>query len=185
MGSSIRGTLLGWYGLIVSVVVVGFGATLYGRASTTMLETIDASIVSRADALAGALEWDEEDGWEFEISYDYMAAISASARFGVWTPGGELVRRHGLDASHARGRLAGFEERDGWRELVARDSRGAVVIVAQSLKEYEQRLRGLLWGIVGASLGALAVALVGGWWLASRTLAPISRMTATAAGISD
>ena len=67
MASSIRGSLLGWYGLIVSFVVAGFGFSLYRVASASMLESIDTSIRGRADALAGALEWDEEDGWELEL----------------------------------------------------------------------------------------------------------------------
>jgi len=184
MSRSIRLTLIGWYGLLLAAVLVAFGSALYGRTRSTLLEGIDAELASRSAAMVGALEWDEQDGWELDLSDDFLRGVAADASYSLWTGDGGLLRSGGEAAPSAPSGESGLRTRGGLREIEVAGPRGARVLVARAMGATRERLATLRTSLFVAGLGVLALGLGGGWWLARRTLAPLVSLTATAGSIS-
>ena len=180
---SIRGTLLGWYGVILTGVLLVFGALLYRSAARTVLQAHDALIESRAAALVASVEWDASDGWEMELAADYLRALAETTHFAVWDGQGKLLRAAGLPDPAGPPPESGLRQRGTLRERIVRGSNGVTALVGVSLAAEGARLRGLLFTMIAGGVGVLALALAGGWWLANRTMAPIARMSQQAAGL--
>jgi heavy metal sensor kinase len=176
MGRSLRRDLIGWLGLLLAVVLVAFGWTLQGRVSRAVLAGADASIESRGRAVLGALEWDDRDGWEVELSEEYMRGWSASGWMELRDRSGSVLATVGVLPEGA-GRSA--------RELLLADPRGPTLRVGRSIEMEQAALSSLLRTTVAAGLALCLVALCGGWWLATRTLRPLDRMSAAASRISE
>ena len=95
MRRSIRWTLLGWYTLILALVIAGFGALLYHHRHRTVYEEIDAELTAHARALADSVEWEEHDGYEYDVTRVYARHFENAGPddpyFQVWadadTPG--------------------------------------------------------------------------------------------------
>ena len=77
MRRSIRWSLIGWFGLLLAAVLIGFGGVLYTKARQDAEAGIQSRLEGQAAAILGALEWDEEDGWEVELSDDYLRGLTA------------------------------------------------------------------------------------------------------------
>jgi signal transduction histidine kinase len=166
---SIRTTLLGWYGLILMAVLLVFGALLYRRAAEAMLSQHDALIESRANALAGGISYEATDGWELELSDDYLRAVAETTYFAIWDGGGKLFRAGGVAEVPPLPTALGRRQRGDLREHIARSRHGATVLVGLSQAADRARLRGLISSIVGGGLAVLVLAGAGGAWLARRS----------------
>ncbi len=181
--------MLGWFGLLLAAVIAVFGATLHARLSRAVFAGVDATIESRGRAIAGALEWDERDGWELELSEDFLRGLADGGWYEVRDAAGQVIRKGGdrPTADRPQPRFARPESaRDGdVRELVIAGPRDSLVHVGRTVAAERAALRSLLVVTCGAGCGLLAVALLGGWWLATRTLCPIERMSQTAGAISE
>jgi two-component system OmpR family sensor kinase len=183
MRRSIRWTLIGWYGLLLVLVLAAFGATLYLQATAATLDIVDAGLRDRAHAIAGAMEWDEQDGWEVELSDDYLRGITADAYFGVWGADGGLLLQGGSSGPDTSAHAPGTHTRGDLREMQIAGPQGTSVLVGRSIRAERARLATLLAVVVGAGVGVLALGLCGGWWLARRTLAPVAALTEAVAAI--
>jgi two-component system OmpR family sensor kinase len=62
---------------------------------------------------------------------------------------------------------------------------GATVLVGQETSDLRREVWVLGWTVGGAAVVALALSLVGGWFLANRALAPITRISGTAKAMSE
>jgi heavy metal sensor kinase len=71
------------------------------------------------------------------------------------------------------------------REVAVRGNDGVLVLVGQSLVQLRSDLWGTVLGFAGAGGAALALALVGGWFLVGRALTPIGRIAETAEAMSE
>ena len=78
----------------------------------------------------------------------------------------------------------GFRTHGARREHVARSAAGVTALVALTSAADRVPVRAWLSSIVLGGAAVLALALLGGWWLASRTMAPIARISERAAAIS-
>jgi heavy metal sensor kinase len=183
MPSSIRLTLIGWFGLLLAAVLAAFGIALHARARSTLLEGIDAELTHRSAAIAGALEWDEHDGWELELSDDFLRGVAADASFGLWGPDGTLLRSGGASPPAAPTGERGLRTSGDLREIEVAGAAGASVVVAQPLSAELARLAALRASLIAIGLGVLALGLGVGSWLARRTLAPLEALAATAGSI--
>ena len=184
MGSSIRWTLIGWYGLLLAGVLAVFGGVLYARAVAATLDAVDAVLGDQAGAIAGALEWDEHDGWELELSDDYLRGLGADAYYRVWAADGTLLRQGGAAGAAEPDPAAGPRPHGDRREVQLPGPLGTRVLVGRSIAGERAGLAGLLAVVVVSGLAVLALGLCGGWWLARRTLAPVSALTEAAAAVS-
>jgi heavy metal sensor kinase len=185
MSSSIRKTLIGWYGVLLAAVLATFGALLYGQAATAALGDVDAALEDRARAIAGALEWDEQDGWELELSDDYLRGLAADTYFRVWTPEGALLRQGGGSGAAGADPSPGLHTAGNARELARKGPGGTSVLVGRSIAAERARLNSLLALVIGVGLLVVGLGVAGGSWLARRTLAPVSALADAAAAVTE
>lgn len=118
----IRRTLLLWYGAFLIAAIVGLGGLHYIQTSSAVLGTVDASLRDRGSAIAAALEYDAVDGWELELSQDYLQGLSRETWFSIRTEDGRLIYSEGRcpdvdDAEHKR--LARTDSADPETSLVS------------------------------------------------------------------
>lgn len=184
MFKTIRGRLLFGYGLILFVILGAFGATLYFKLRRSIYKGVDAQLKAHAHALAGALETEGGRQFDLELSDEYVRLFSGDdddhPYYVIWDREGKLV-----DRSHPRVQIAHPEKtKRGHRRVVAQGPQGAVVLVGKKIEEEEEQLHEFLGAVAGVSAGFLALALAGGWFLASRALRPIERITRAASAIS-
>jgi len=185
MGSSIRWTLIGWFGLLLAAVLGSFGALLYQQAAEATLSSVDAGLEDRAGAIAAALEWDAEDGWELELSEDYLSGLTARGYYGVWSPDGSSVRRGGAGVPDQPGANPGLRTRGDLREFERPGPEGARIVVGCSIAALRARLDSLLALVLGIGALVLVLGLLGGLWLARRTLAPVKALAHAAAAVNE
>lgn len=79
--------------------------------------------------------------------------------------------RAGVDANRTR---------DGFREAYLFTERGDCVLAGISLGSHENRMRRVAARLGGSGLMVLALGLGGAWWLATRSIKPLDRITSTA-----
>lgn len=189
MPKSIRGQLLFWYAVLLASVVAGFGGTLYYKMRRSLLREVDSRLLAHAQALAGALEREGGGGYDLELSDPYVRIFSSGGRHGpyyaIWDEAGEVVDRSRPDLEVPRPEAAGVRDRGRAREVVVRGAQGAWVVVGQRVSGVREKLRELAGAIAGAGGGVLLLALLGGWFLASRALGPIRKITEAAEAISE
>jgi heavy metal sensor kinase len=77
-----------------------------------------------------------------------------------------------------------FRQRGMLREVILPGPFGVSVLVGKSMHSEETALRQLLWKLLGAGLGVMAVGLCGGWLLSKRVTRPIRAISETARAIS-
>lgn len=183
MRRSIRLTLIGWFGLLLAAVLIAFGGLLYARTKSTLLEGIDAELESRSAAMVGALEWDEHEGWELDLSDDFLRGIAADASYGLWGSDGTLLRSGGASPPTAPTGASGLRTSGDLREIEVAGAAGARVVVTRALAAERARLAALRVTLIAVGLGTLVLGVGVGAWLARRTLAPLESLTQTAASI--
>jgi two-component system OmpR family sensor kinase len=177
---SVRWTLLLGYGLLLLSVVASFGTALYLQAKSSAERSLDAALTGRAQAIAAALEHESVDGWELDLSSEYLRGLAADTRYTVLDPEGKVVFGDGpaalTDASQEVDTVA-------WREVWVAGPAGTRVIVGRSTDIERKALASLLLTILGTGLGILVLGLGAVWWLASRVLAPVDALAEAVAAV--
>jgi heavy metal sensor kinase len=206
MFRSIRGTLLAWYGAILFLVVAGFGAAIYLKMQHSLREEVNAKLQARAQAVAAAVvapadgplrvqptdevkryfkkyynargEADDEGVDPYFVVWDGAGEVAAQSNPQLEVPRPEAPPpKRGLRSPRGR-------DRDAYREVFVAGPGDSIVLVGQDTRRFAARARNFLGVLLLAGAGALALALLGGWFLTARALAPIARMSAAAADIS-
>ncbi len=185
MRSSIRRTMVGWYGALLAAVLAVFGTALYQQATAAALGGADAALEDSARALAAALEYDERDGWELELSDDYLRGVSADSYFRVWGPDGAPLRQGGGGGPLGVPPPPGFATVGDAREVAIAGPGGTSVLVGRSIAAERASLRSLLALVVGVGVLVLGLGVAGGSWLARRTLAPVGALADAAGAVSE
>ncbi len=178
---------MGWYGLLLLVVLSVFGTLLYWQASTLTLKGVDAELEAHAKTISASLEWDEQDGWELEISGEYLRGMSEDVYCTVRSPDGTVLFNTGDVDSRLTERSPGFYSNGDLREVEVSGLEGARVLIGRSIAPERKALSRLLLQILATGLAVLVLGLCGGGWLANRSLSPISALTESAskAGPND
>jgi heavy metal sensor kinase len=195
---SIRWRLTLWYGAVLALVLVVFGSSVYlmmrhalwARAGAGLLmESAEVEQeIARAKDAALLTTWLERrfahhPGFDIQVSAVQGAPIFRSERIhdsGLPfpstppSPGGTLFLDRNLERGHYQISHRGVLGPNG----------PLVVQVAGSLAQNERELGELLTVLWLAGPLALITALVGGYFLARRALAPVDRMTAEAGAIT-
>ncbi|MCI0587090.1 MAG: heavy metal sensor histidine kinase [Planctomycetes bacterium] len=185
MRRSIRGSLLGWYGALLTAVLAAFGGGLFWQAAAAVRAGVDAELDGRAQAIVAALEWDPREGWELDLRDDFLRGAGEGAHFGIWDAGGREVRRGGAGAPERPSGRTGVRERGEYREVERAGPEGTTVLVGRSIAPERARLATLRARVLGAGLGVLALALLVGGWIARRGLAPVEDLAAAAGRITE
>jgi heavy metal sensor kinase len=195
MRRSIRWSLIAWFAVLLALVLAAFGSLLYGEAARAAEAGVDGALEGQARAVLGALDleehgdWErdpgEHEGWELDLSDEYLRGLTAGGYYVVFDGNGRPLQTGGTGAPARPTGVAGVRDRGPLREVEMTGPQGTRVVVGRSVEAERARLAALLVAIIGSGVGILLLALLGGWWLARRSVAPIEAMAATARGISE
>ena len=185
MRESLRVRLVLWYALVLTLVIVLFGGAVVYQSWRTMMAGVDAELDAYAREVTKALR--PVEGGRFDLELPPDAATYFFRREGgrpyyvIWGPNGELVDQSDPDLQAARpGNTA-----EGRREKSFPAAGGATVLVGRHITDLQRAQWGLFLNVALAALVTLAVAIVGGWFVAGRALAPIKRISQTARAMSE
>jgi heavy metal sensor kinase len=197
---SIRWQLQVWHGLLLGIVLAGFGFTGLQFLRDNQLRRIGQELEQRISPIADAMRregWDPdhppqsrpESPPEFDLHL-FDGNPGSAFYFVVWLPDGrEIARSASAPAdvpcperiSRPRDlRLRGkfleffhFKSPDACCILVGRDVNGELAGV-----------RHYAWLFFGAGGTVFLLGLAGGWWISNQTLRPIANISSTAAKIA-
>lgn len=180
--------MLVWYSLVLVAVLATFASVAVWTMWRSGVRTVDAHLLAVALQLAGAVNVDSSGQYEVNLAGEELAEFGAADSgpyYVVWTTSGAPIDRSdpAIDVSFPGGPQSRI--RNGNREVVVRDDRGAVVLVGQSLAGLRADLWPTVLGLAIAGVVALGLALLGGGFLAGRALAPIGRIAHTAEAMSE
>lgn len=204
---SIRTRLALWYAAVLGLMLVGFAAVAYVVLARTLEARTDATLADASSAVLASLAAERREEGNDTAA---IAAVLDEFRFrdlavAVYDPAGRPVavpprgsREASLHAG-AAGALAAIRRRPpGWGTTTVPDSEGGVrvriepvmlaggrytVALAQSLHDVRELAEDALVMLTAVIPLALLVAGAGGWFLATRALAPVQAMSVRAARI--
>ena len=187
MFRSIRTTLLFWYGLIFLLLLAAFGATVYLRISRTIFRAVDAKLETYAQGLAAGLV-EMDDG---SIDLDAPKSLRNLFRRGddlpyylVWDRGGKVIHRSpaakDVDIPTSEFRRS----RGSSREVAIRGPVNTWILVGGKARDEIHSLHEFLAACLFAGGAITVLALGGGWFLATRALRPIARISEAASTIT-
>ena len=231
---SIRWRIQSWHGLLLLVMVTGFGMTTYRLERTNALLTLDEELRVRLSALTNALDRGgkgppggkrdgpprEEEGdrppppgddpmhgpeggppqdsgharfESAEIANLFGGSEKPSFYFIIWSrQGGVLVKSATappdapMPPSPSSSSSSGnVRERGRLRESYVFTPPGESLLVGRSMVGVDKAMRGLAVKIAAMCAGLLSFGLATGWWIATRALRSIERISAAATRIAD
>jgi two-component system OmpR family sensor kinase len=189
MVDSLRGRLLFWYTSILVLVILGFGGAVCYLFWRSLMTGLDEDLRRRAQTIAAALQADNGDTFDLDVPEELMRYFQAQGGlrryYVIWDAAGKLVDRSDPDGHVPLTAAASSRSRLGMREVSVAADRGAIVLVGQETADLRRDVWLLGWTVAGAAIAALALSLVGGWFLARRALAPIVRISRTAEAMSQ
>jgi signal transduction histidine kinase len=185
MRDSLRVRLVLWYALVLAIVVVSYGGAVVYQSWRSMIAGVDAELEAYAREVNKALT--PVDGGRFDLELPPDAAAYFFRREGgrpyyvIWGPGGGLVDQSDPDLQVGRpGNTA-----EGRREQTFQAAGGATVLVGRDIGDLRRAAWGLFLNVALAGIATLGVAILGGWFVAGRALAPIKRISRTARAMSE
>lgn len=204
--ASIRVRLTIWYGVALAFLMIVFAFALYVVMSRALEDQIDRSLEEAAIAASHSLE--EHRFGPFLLLEDLTQAFPELALldkfFQIYGPGGQITlqsaniitRDFPLSQTALQAALSGQATFESVRfhgevpirllSYPIRHGEGLVNIirVGTSLRSAEEMLDRLVFVLLIASPLAVAVSLLGGWFLAGRALRPMDAITLTAQRIA-
>lgn len=188
MLDSIRSKLLIWNAVVLTTLVVVFGAMLWFGLRRTMYRTVDQELATHAQALARGLRRDARGVFDLDISsfeLEYFNQEKAGAPFyALWDQDGSTIDTSDPEMKIPNPRGSMSRDRGLMRELAVTGPVESIVLVGRDIAEEHQRLAELLAALLIMGGATLALTLAGGWFLTGRALAPIGRITRAAAEVS-
>ena len=184
MRESLRVRLVLWYSLVLALVVVLYGGAVVYQSWRSMIDGVDAELETYAREVADALE--PVDGGRFNLELPPDAASYFFTREGgrpyyvIWNAKGELVDQSDPEIRVER---AGHTA-PGRREASLQGRAGATVLVGREIGDLRGEQWALILNVALAGVGTLAIAILGGWFVAGRALAPIKRISEAARAMS-
>ncbi len=194
---SIRARLLGHIGLLLLVVLAGFGYVAWHRESAARIAEIDRELEKRLNLLIGAYR--PEAGQRLrEVSQPHLSprtlelfANEGGDPFYYWVWLGEgLVQGHSNDAPETpmpaqRDKGRSFRMRGDFRELIHVAPSGRCFLVGRDIRSERAAMRADAASLAAFGLGVLLLGLGLAWWIASRVTRPLAKVSRTAKQIAD
>ena len=193
---SLRWRIQIWHGLLLVAVLAGFGWTSYRLARDSRQHRTDEELQRRLLAIAEQRR-PRRDGpppgppgrnegppvlTDDEITGAYAVTWRRDGFLAAHSPGAPteipMVTREEAD------RRPPMRQRGEFREFFRVTPFGDVFLVGRSVAADAAELNRLAWLLSGAGAAVLVLGLGGGWWLASRAIAPVVAISETAGRIS-
>ena len=184
---SLRVRLVLWYAAVLASVVAIYGGAVCYQAWRSLLSALDAELQGAALQVAASLRPAGDDQFDVDLSpgiVDFFRQNDNPPYYAIWNPRGELIDRSDASEVQQRPSRSGPRTIDGRREVSVTAPSGAVVLVGRSLADVSARQRSLILNVALVGIATLALAVVGGWFVASRSLAPIARISRVAQAMS-
>jgi len=188
MFRSLRAKLLAWYSLVLLAVLATFAAVAVWTVWRSNLRDVDARLSATASRLARAVNAEPTGPYEVNLAGEDLALFGGSDEgpyYAMWTSRGALIDRSDPQVDGSFPGTPQVRIRGGNREVVVRGDHDALVLVGQSLAQLRADLWRTILGFAAAGGSALVLALLGGWLLVGRALAPIGRIAETAEAMSE
>ena len=204
---SIRWQLQFWHGLLLAIVLAGFGLTAWRLQQATQLQRVDQELEQRVSVIASAMRRGggapnrpppgrpprPADPPELRLPAHDLSLFEGGPGivfyYAVWLPGGRELAR----SASAPPVVPRPEREDGPRDARSRGTLreyfhftppGECILVGRDIREELAGVRRFAWILAGAGVVVLALGLAGGWWISTRALRPIGDISATAARIA-
>ncbi len=200
---SIRWRLQLWHGLLLALVLSGFGFTAWRLQRATQIQRVDQELDRLISVIVGSMPRGEgapgrpppgllsplEARLPARDRILFEAAPTAAFYYILWdyehreiarsatAPPGVPRPEHVLQASNVRWRGT-------LRERFDFAPRGECALVGRDIREELGAIQRFAWLLAAAGVGVLALGLVGGWWVSARALRPIGAISAAAAKIA-
>lgn len=191
---SIRWRLQLWYGVLLALLLGGFGTTAYQLESARQLRRIDEALQQRLPILVKSQRPSRANREirEFSLSPKDAALFDQEGDgafyYVVWLRHGEPVTRSATVPADVPQPKAGDipnRLRGDLRETFLFPGPGDCVLVGRSVSRDLADLRQLAWWLGGVGAAVLLLGLAGGAWLVRRALRPIGEITSAAEKISS
>lgn len=188
MPKSLRARLLVWYTLIMAATIAALTGTVCYELWRSRVAEVDRGLYADASALAGGLQ--PAPGGDFDLDVPMHmrpqedSEAPAAVTYAIWTAGGDLIDRFPADMHVTAPAAEGLRTRDGRRELATATPSGAVVVVGRDLVDVRRDVVAFARMAALTGVGALGVALAGGWLLVGRALGPLTRISRTASSMA-
>lgn len=191
---SIRWRLQLWYGLLLALLLGGFGVTAYQLESARQLRRIDEELQQRLPVLVKSQRPSRANREirEFSLSPKDAALFDqeggSAFYYVVWLRHGEPVTRSATaprEVPQPQPGASPNRRRGDLRETFLFPGPGDCVLVGRSIGRDLADLRQLAWWLGGVGAAVLLLGLAGGAWLVSRALRPIGEITSAAETISS
>ena len=193
---SIRWRLQIWYGALLVAVLCGFGFTAYHLEKARRFRQIDEGLQARLSVLVDALRAGPERGADKTRVPEPHLTPTQTALFGglegyyyaVWMQAKEPIAvSPGAPAGIPvpDNRSTAMRGRGNFRESFLFAAPVNCVLVGRSIAAEQGDLQTFGGALAGVGLLVLAAGLVGGWWLVTRAMQPVEKISATAERIAS
>lgn len=179
---------MAWYAMIVAVITATFGTLTQITVQRLLEQELDERLYEQATALADVLIPEDDGTFRVELMPEQIAHFQDESPgayyYRIWNAHQSLV-----DTSHPELAVAGVDgpgarTSGNVREVVLTGPGGTHILVGRSLAQEQAQLNRLAGTSVAVGLFVLLPLLAGGWFLTSRALAPIERISHAAAAVS-
>ena len=197
---SIRWRLQLWHGLLLALVLAGFGFTAWQLQRANQMSRVDHELEQRMGLVEASLrprngpETDnppppDKPRWSPREQSLFDGMPGQAFYYLVWQRDG---KPGAASASAPSGvpqpeRIPGppvFRSRGTFRECFHDTPAGDCVLVGRDIGDELAGIRRTAWLLAGSGGAVFLLGLAGGWWIAARALRPIEEISATAAKIS-
>ncbi len=192
---SVRWQLQLWHGLLLVLVLAGFGLTAWEFQRANQMRSADRELeqrmgivedsqLLRREQAPGSMRWSPREQRLFE------GVTGKAYYYAVWLRDGRqtVVSQAAPSGIPVPERLPGppvFRTRGTLRECFHDIPSGECVLVGRNIGDELTGLRRTAWLLAGSGGAVLLLGLAGGHWIASRALRPIDGIRETARQISD
>jgi heavy metal sensor kinase len=200
---SIRWRFQLWYGLLLVLVLCGFGVTAYHLQSAQRTRQLDAELQRRLALLAGAMKRGGPPippprGMPFPPRRQFRLTAEEAALFGeqgnrsyyymIWLRNGPPLTRSAnapADLEPPHPQEPSPRQRGVYREMFMQPEPMDCILIGCSTAAEEAELAALKWRLAAAGATVLILGLLGGWWLGAHALRPLGQIGAAARKIAE
>ena len=190
---SIRWRMQLWHGLLLALVLAGFGSTAWELQREHQTGRVDRELEQRMGIIEGAMgPGNNPPPGQLRLpprEQNLFEGLPGQAfYYAVWLRDGQQGAASAPAGIPRPERVPGppvFRSRGNFRECFHDTPAGDCVLVGRDIGEELAGLRRTAWLLAGSGGAVFLVGLAGGWWIGARALRPIAEISATAAKISD